>query len=582
MAAIAEVGAKDSKKPENEKGKVTIYFGVFFDGTNNHRLQVAKGKLFRGKNDKEWENFYSDVIDEKDWANGVNEKTVDENGRGIDCFQYPLKNTEYEKFDEYTAETILNQNKALDTLESRINREKVHLAIQNTTIKKKAFGLKFWQEQDLYRNDYTNIALLEPFYTGFSENSEKCIKFSIYICGSGTSNDVTKGEDVIGLGVGQGETGVIQKVIDVCSRINRKLILFPQEIIKEINFDIFGFSRGATSARILSSILKKKSNEELNQFILKRSGDFLQKCVDKIQIRFLGIYDTVSSVGFLRKESSILNEIGGSVENYISKKEGNNIPYFNKIEKIWSRYHDENVKDLGLNNLEATKVVHICANDEYRENFALVPVSNKVRNVTEIFVPGCHADVGGGYNPNLEYTISLVGRQAFILSSQRKVLVNRVKGQEIYDYFQEQWLNNSTDKLVQSQHTKNIGDNFYIIDTIVKFTYRRSPGYNYITLRIMSDYSNEVSEAIFNGSNINIKYNRKYITDKDYCKIKKGETIDSAVEKKLRQQYLHFSSNYETIVNLPYMRECKQCKEKDEVDNEYERIKYNENGKMNK
>lgn len=98
----------------------------------------------------------------------------------------------------------------------------------------------------------------------------------------------------------------------------------------------------------------------------------------------------------------------------------------------------------------------------------------------------------------------------------------------------------------------------------------------------MSDYSNEVSEAIFNGSNINIKYNRKYITDKDYCKIKKGETIDSAVEKKLRQQYLHFSSNYETIVNLPYMRECKQCKEKDEVDNEYERIKYNENGKMNK
>ena len=46
MAAIAEVGAKDWKKPANETGDVKIYFGVFFDGTNNHRLQVLIGKRY--------------------------------------------------------------------------------------------------------------------------------------------------------------------------------------------------------------------------------------------------------------------------------------------------------------------------------------------------------------------------------------------------------------------------------------------------------------------------------------------------------------------------------------------------------
>ena len=63
MAAIAEVGANDAKKPENEQGKVTIYFGIFFDGTNNHRLQVLIGKKYRSKSAlrkfKKWVNKHN-------------------------------------------------------------------------------------------------------------------------------------------------------------------------------------------------------------------------------------------------------------------------------------------------------------------------------------------------------------------------------------------------------------------------------------------------------------------------------------------------------------------------------------------
>ena len=43
-------------------------------------------------------------------------------------------------------------------------------------------------------------------------------------------------------------------------------------------------------------------------------------------------------------------------------------------------------------------IFHICAMDEYRENFALTNVGKEVgANALEIYIPGCHSDIGGGY-----------------------------------------------------------------------------------------------------------------------------------------------------------------------------------------
>ncbi|WP_074861995.1 hypothetical protein [Pseudomonas agarici] len=39
----------------------------------------------------------------------------------------------------------------------------------------------------------------------------------------------------------------------------------------------------------------------------------------------------------------------------------------------------------------ARQVVQLVANDEHRHNFSLT------RTDTDLFVPGCHSDVGGGY-----------------------------------------------------------------------------------------------------------------------------------------------------------------------------------------
>lgn len=61
-------------------------------------------------------------------------------------------------------------------------------------------------------------------------------------------------------------------------------------------------------------------------------------------------------------------------------------------------FHKDNVKDYGLWATElAEDVVHICAMDEVRRNFALVDIQSSIdQNGTEIFIPGCHTDIGGG------------------------------------------------------------------------------------------------------------------------------------------------------------------------------------------
>lgn len=553
MAGIAEVGAKDGKKPEKEHSKVTIYFGVFFDGTNNHRLQVAKGKKYRGEGDQLSDVFSTDIVENTDSeAELISQYKVS-------IFDDNMKNWHYYKAavdvdkeyymnspDENIYKSLLYNVKKLEELEQKINDRLVEFRLNNSKMHHKHFWSS--QLQDIHQNDYTNIAILEPCYKGIN-GDDNAIVFRLYICGSGTSNNVSEGDDSIGLGFGQGKTGVIQKVIDVCNRVTSKLMFFPVEIIEKINFDIFGFSRGATSARIFTSLLSNESSD-LNNFIIKKSGGAtLQNYLKKAEVRFLGIYDTVSSVGVLEK-SSIVNIIGDSVEYWSNKA----AKLSKTHERVWSRNHQGNVSDLGLNNIyKAGKVVHICAKDEYRENFALVSATGN--NVTQILVPGCHADVGGGYNSSISYTINLVSeRTVFIpnrITREKDTYYFVIENQNLYDYFHEQWKNTNRDKLRQSDKLVSIGGLLFREKTIT-FTYTRASGYNYVTLQMMVDYANEL---MFEDT-IKTKYPyTKCVSKTIYEKIKKGEKIDSNIEKKLRQQYLHFSSNYETIpVNVPNVK----------------------------
>lgn len=123
--------------------------------------------------------------------------------------------------------------------------------------------------------------------------------------------------------------------------------------VDEINLAVFGFSRGATEARAFLHWLKSHSK-------IKDLGSSLSYDGIPLNVKFLGIFDTVESVGMA----------GTNMETSLIKTK---IPKF------------------------VEKSTHIVASHELRHAFPLTIADNNVRHVV---YPGAHSDIGGGYKPN--------------------------------------------------------------------------------------------------------------------------------------------------------------------------------------
>lgn len=238
-------------------------------------------------------------------------------------------------------------------------------------ITKKPFLNNISQSEVLcsYTNYLTNIYLLQQMYLTGSSFSQKHSQISIYIEGVGTSN--SEKDNMFSMSTGLGENGIIGKVYKAISLISLKTKSFLQgqlesDVIysREIYFDVFGFSRGAAAARHLANMIF--DNDHTICTALKNgltgarfSGEIYAKT------RFLGLFDTVCSVA---------------------------VPHngFNPNSGSWG-----GIK-LDLRPRIADKVFHIAALNECRFNFPLASVKP---NWSEIFLPGTHSDIGGGYYP---------------------------------------------------------------------------------------------------------------------------------------------------------------------------------------
>lgn len=314
MAGIAEVGAKEGKKPEKEQGEVTIYFGIFFDGTNNNRLQVLIGKMYRSKSAlrkfKKWVNKHNvspkNVYAARSFAKdaGLSDKEIED--------LFPEANANEFSIDDATdiIENYQNQISVLDEsissgfahdssivlrngLQEELNKIKDfedakqqdyfgegkwneidpkqygkwnEAAKVNPKVKEYKQSTVFGnglQQQVVQTNDYTNIALLETLYQAKPEMLPNEYAYRIYVTGSGTDRNITKGEDIIGLGFGQGSTGVVQKVIDAIACVENKLTHFNKVSDNNVSliFHLFGFSRGAAEARIFAHVFNKQMGE---------------------------------------------------------------------------------------------------------------------------------------------------------------------------------------------------------------------------------------------------------------------------------------------------------------------------------
>lgn len=225
-----------------------------------------------------------------------------------------------------------------------------------------------------YSNDLTNIARLADLYrrqpkAGNSGDGLKVYE-AIYVSGVGTTSG---GRDSMlsGQGLGRGNTGVLAKVSKGIKKISEFLGAFevhnPGCVISALELDLFGFSRGAASARHLANEVLKQSRGALGSVLdchtLPLAADFswLNGCV---RVKVMGLYDTVTAVGSI---SDL-----GSVRDAVNKR-----------------------VNLFLPPGCAQQVLHLVAGDERRRNFSLNSVAPDWPR--EIVLPGSHSDLGGGY-----------------------------------------------------------------------------------------------------------------------------------------------------------------------------------------
>ena len=367
----------------------------------------------------------------------------------------------------------------------------------------------------------------------------------------------------------------MQKVKDALTAINEKTkeIKKNDKIKVHYNFHVFGFSRGSTSARLFVALCSEKEIRQSDKLdkIVKECNKILGTSNKKriefpnqegpITFEFVGIFDTVASVG-AKDNSSRWNWIRGDVIEYF-------LP-------VVSKYHEKNVMDLGLNamvyNTEVKSICHICALDEYRENFALVTIPDSPK-VEQFFLPGAHADVGGGYTEDDDKPIIPVR-----LEEQLKLPLFNSSGRSFVEIREEElikmgWIKEGMDTIIQSSDKKS-------------FTLHRrelKKGYSYLPLQIMAekckttklfaDTIKKYQPADCLPQNYD-QMREEWISDhfQQYPGIvyypKEYESHNISNYKKIRQKYLHFSSSIRktkkiAIINGPYIK-----------DNCYQRIVY--------
>jgi len=145
----------------------------------------------------------------------------------------------------------------------------------------------------------------------------------------------------------------------------RKSIENKKPFIEIINLYVFGFSRGAAEARAFSNWLYESCERVDDQWLFAGIP---------IRLSFLGIFDTVASVG-----------IPNTLPNF-----------FMEGHQSWA---DGNMEI----HPAIEQCIHFVAGHEVRASFPLdsIRVNNKYPpNAKEVMYPGSHSDVGGGYGVN--------------------------------------------------------------------------------------------------------------------------------------------------------------------------------------
>ncbi|RXJ95657.1 hypothetical protein CRV00_04230 [Malaciobacter molluscorum] len=621
--------------------EVVVEYGVFFDGTNNNiyninfyrnyvdflkepaeYIEENKGRDLEVKPDiKMYDTIQEYIVSEPNPK--INDEVlillisqIDKAKKQIRYFDEDsnLETEEKELLQSLKAkhakkvfEYFVDVKKELNTSEEKNREEFIR---ENILVDD--------SEDSSFVNGETNISRLYNLYDGADVKRDKTIlsttRFKLYESGAGTNNPfIQKGyeEDSVLFGSGLGgekfltkdKTGIEAHIIYTCIKIAEQFRVSKISYITKLYFDVFGFSRGAATARhFICSILNNSEKSDNKYSIKMKKGENIftpffgsngivfidgkryynplntqnryygsgrsriknpyygkeKISIEFINFRFVGIYDTVPHFGI--KQSNDFESL--------------NLNFFK----------DGNDEKIG-------QVVHLMASDEFRYNFDAYSIFldknqelQKTDGITlsggkkfeEYFIPGSHSDVGGGYNTSNETTL-LTKRY---VKDYDKIPINLenilISWNKKYNWLKT---NNISKVKLKDDIKEDNEDGFYycIIPEVVTGTSMLRPvlylymhkkeilnKYEYVTLKIMYEraiYKNmtigkhlgkkEALEIVpFGSFSLYSLKNDDFLTEIYKVLEVKGEfKNDDEKYKKLKDDYIHHSSKYADFVN---------------------------------
>ena len=257
------------------------------------------------------------------------------------------------------------------------NRDNIEEREKNSNIYKK----KAKSDSNSYDNGRTNVAIMEPHLSNKKSDysGDYDLVYKHYIPGQGT---FTHDKDSVwGYAMAIGKSGVPHRAEEGIDHavnfiLNDTKNIDPTEhYIEKLTIDVFGFSRGAATARYAIHVIFDGRISGVDEYtgevhyewepVFKRLNDFQYEIKkDAIEVKFAGLYGTVLS--------------------YIGSQ--------------WVGWTANTLKQKDV--ARAKKALHLAAADEHRKDFPLHMIKSAINKGVgeEYFLPGVHSDVGGSYN----------------------------------------------------------------------------------------------------------------------------------------------------------------------------------------
>lgn len=380
-----------------------------------------------------------------------------------------------------------------------------------------------------YDNDYSNVARMfdgsvssQPYKTtqGVSKPYDQTIP--IYIEGIGTdvvgTNHAGATDSTYGGATGDGSTGIPAKVHKGIDRALQRLKAKLSPEFEFIHVDVFGFSRGAAAARHCIHCLH--NGWAVGDFFIPGLQTRLETAdaeVNELKVRFAGLYDTVASFGVV---------------------------------------HWNDTWELSLDAVrDADQTVHLAAAEEHRANFRLTSIGSAKSGSIELYLPGVHSDIGGGYNslsPSViaEHLVFWTETTYGILSDAPE----RKRMQQELDWLKQQgWSGTHNNSLHPGSFDLWPGKVFFVAGA----RKGRSNEYSLIPLNMLCNYAKRQGLVFSNPANTGDPFLLDWA-----AKLKKYAASVEAGHKsdpddwfhqtgqglpELRANYLHFSSYYQDV-----------------------------------